>query len=250
MQVFFTLTRRELATYFVSLTGYVIVAAATFLVGESFVVLLRNLGTSATPMPVTELFYRTYFFWLIVLLAAPVITMRLFALEKYSGTYETLMTTPVSDMQVVAAKFTAAWLFYLVMWLPMIACLYIVQHFAKQSGALEPGTVGGMFFGTALVGALFVALGCFASALTNSQMVAAMVTLVLGTSLVALSFVAEQVNVTATWQSQLLGRFALFSQMHDFARGVVDTRPVIFFLSLTFFFLFLTLRAVESRRWK
>jgi ABC-2 type transport system permease protein len=81
-------------------------------------------------------------------------------------------------------------------------------------------------------------------------MVAAMVTLVLGTSLVSLSFVAEQVNVTTTWQSQLLGRLALFSQMHDFARGVIDTRPVIFFLSLTFFFLFLTLRAVESRRWK
>ena len=57
-------------------------------------------------------------------------------------------------------------------------------------------------------------------------------------------------TTTATWQAQLLSRFALFSQMHDFARGVVDTRPVVFFLSLTFFFLFLTLRAVESRRWK
>jgi ABC-2 type transport system permease protein len=250
MQVFLTLTRRELATYFVSLTGYVIIAAATFLVGESFVVLLRNLGSMATPMPVTELFYRTYFFWLIVLLASPVITMRLFALEKYSGTYETLMTTPVSDVQVVGAKFTAAWLFYLVMWLPMLACLYIVQHYAQQSGALEAGTVGGMFIGIALVGALFMALGCFASALTSSQMVAAMVTLVLGTSLVALSFVAEQVTVTAQWQSQLLGHFALFQQMHDFARGVVDTRSVIFFLTLTMFFLFLTLRAVESRRWK
>ena len=250
MQVFLTLTRRELATYFVSLTGYVIIAAATFLVGESFVVLLRNLGSSATPMPVTELFYRTYFFWLIVLLAAPVITMRLFALEKYSGTYETLMTTPVSDLQVVAAKFSAAWLFYLVMWLPMIACLYVVQHYARQSGALEPGTVGGMLFGTALVGALFVSMGCFASALTNSQMVAAMVSLVIGTSLVSLAFVAEQVTVAATWQSQLLSRFALFSQMEDFARGVVDTRPVVFFVSLTLFFLFLTLRAVESRRWK
>lgn len=250
MQVFFTLTRRELATYFVSLTGYVIIAAATFLVGESFVVLLRNLGGTPTSMPVTELFYRTNFFWLIVQLATPVITMRTFALEKYSGTYETLMTTPVSDLQVVAAKFTAGWIFYLLMWLPMIACLYIVQYFARQSGALEPGALGGMFLGTALVGALFIALGCFASALTNSQMVAAMVTLVLGTSLVSLAYLAEQVSVTTTWQSQLLGRFALFSQMQDFARGVVDTRPVIFFLSLTFFFLFLTLRVVESRRWK
>ena len=250
MQVFFTLTRRELATYFVSITGYVIIAAATFLVGGNLVVLLRNLGGAPTPMPVTELFFSTLFFWVIVVLAAPVITMRTFALEKYSGTYENLMTTPVSDLQVVVAKFTAGWLFYLIMWLPMVACLYIVQYFAKQSGALEPGMMAGMLLGNALVGALFIALGSFASAMTNSQMVAAMLTLVLGASLVSLAFVAEQVTVTNTWQSQLLGRCALFTQMQDFARGVIDTRPIVFFSSLTFLFLFLTLRVVESRRWK
>ena len=65
-------------------------------------------------MPVTEMFYGTFYFWLIVLLATPVITMRLFALEKATGTFETLMTTPVGDVQVVAAKFAAAVIFYLV----------------------------------------------------------------------------------------------------------------------------------------
>ena len=71
-----------------------------------------KLQQEPTPMPVTELFYITPFFWLILLLSAPVITMRLFALEKYSGTFETLMTAPVSDLQVVLAKFTAAMVFY------------------------------------------------------------------------------------------------------------------------------------------
>ena len=66
MQVFFTLTRRELATYFVSLTGYVIIAAATLLVGTSFVVLLRNMGNESSPMPITEIFYLTPFFWIIL----------------------------------------------------------------------------------------------------------------------------------------------------------------------------------------
>ncbi len=250
MQAFWTLTRRELATYFVSVTGYIIIAAATFLIGLSFVVLLRNLGSDPSPMPVTELFYRTYFFWLILLLATPIITMRLFALEKFSGTFETLMTTPVSDLQVVLAKFTAALVFYMAMWLPMFACLFIVQRYANQPGALDAGTVGSTYLGIFLLGALFLSLGCFASALTRSQMVAAMVTLLLGVTLFALGFLAEQIPIAAQWQAQVLGYFALFQQMQDFARGVVDSRSVVVYVSLTLFFLFLTLRAVESRRWK
>jgi ABC-2 type transport system permease protein len=250
MQSFLTLTRRDLAGYFLSLSGYIIIAATNFLVGLSFVVLLNNLGNDASPMPVTELFYRTQFFWLIVILATPVITMRLFALERFSGTFETLMTAPVRDTSVVLAKFSAALIFYLVMWLPMLACLFVVQHYARQSGALEPRALGSLYLGIGLIGALFLSLGCFASALTRSQMVAAMVTLMLGVSLFALGFLADQVEAAASWQSQVLSRLALFDQMHDFARGVVDTRTVVLYLSLTFFFLFLTLRAVESRRWR
>jgi len=250
MRIFWTLLRRELAAFFFSVTGYVIIAAVTLLIGLSFVVLITNLGTDPSPMPVTEMFYRTYFFWLIVLLAAPVTTMRLFALEKSAGTFETLMTAPVGDLQVVAAKFAAAVIFYIVTWLPMVACLFIVRHFTSQTRALDAGTVGGMFLGIFLVGCLFLSLGCFASAISRSQMAAAMVSLVLGVSLFALGFLAEALPVVARWQTQVLSHFGLFEQMHDFARGVVDTRAVTFYVSLALFFLFLTLRAVESRRWR
>ncbi len=227
MQTWLTLTRRELATYFVSITGYVIIAAATFLVGWSFVVLLDKLGTRPFSMPVTEVFYNTHVFWFILLLSVPIITMRLFALEKSSGTFETLMTTPVSDIQVVAAKFMAALVFY-----------------------MDLGAVGSTYLGIVLLGCPFLAIGGFASALSRSQMVAAMVSLVLGVSLFMLGFLPNQMPNQVTWQAQLLGCFALLEHMHDFARGVVDTRPVIVYFSLTAFFLFLTLRAVESRRWK
>lgn len=250
MHTFLTLARRELASYFLSVTGYVVIAAATFLVGLSFVVLLDKLGNQPSPMPVTEMFYRTYFFWLILLLAAPVITMRLFALEKFSGTFETLMTTPVRDLTVVLAKFAAAFGFYLVMWLPMLGCVLVVQRFANQPVMLDAGTLGGMYLGVALIGGLFLSLGCFASAITRNQMVAAMVTLVLGVSLFALGFLSEQIPVIGSWPAQILSYFAVFDQMHDFARGVVDTRAVVFYLSLTCFLLFLTLRAIESRRWR
>jgi ABC-2 type transport system permease protein len=175
--------------------------------------------------------------------------MRLFALEKATGTFETLMTTPVGDAQVVVAKFSAAVVFYLVAWLPLLACLFIVRHFTNQS-VLDAGAVGGMFLGIFLTGGLFLSLGCFASALTRSQMAAAMISFVLGVSLFALGFLAEAVPVAARWQSQVIAYFGLFQQMHDFARGVVDTRAVMFYASATFLFLFLTLRVVESRRWK
>jgi ABC-2 type transport system permease protein len=250
MPVFFTLLRRELGAIFLSLTGYVIIASVTLLNSLSFVVLMTNLGSEPSLIPVTEMFYRTYFFWLVVLLATPVITMRLFALEKASGTFETLMTTPVSDLQVVAAKFAVAIIFYMVSWMPMIACLVVVRHFTNQPGALDAGTVGGMYLGIFLTGCLFLSLGCFASAVSRSQMAAAMISFVLGVTLFSLGFLAEALPATAQWQSQALSYFGLFEQMHDFARGVVDTRTVIFYVTATFFFLFLTLRVVESQRWK
>jgi len=250
VKIFWTLLRRELAASFFSVTGYIIIAAVAFLIGLSFVVLITGLGNDSSPAPVTELFYQTLFFWLILLLAAPVITMRLFALEKFSGTFETLMTTPVSDLQVVAAKFAAAVFFYMVMWLPLLACLFIVRHFTNQAG-LDAGTVGGMFLGIFLSGALFLALGCFASALTRSQMAAAMIAFVLGITLFSFGFLAKAVPAgVSQWESQAIAYFNLFGQMDDFARGVVDTRAVILYASMAFFFLFLTLRVIESRRWK
>jgi ABC-2 type transport system permease protein len=184
------------------------------------------------------------------LLASPVITMRLFALEKFTGTFETLMTTPVGDAQVIIAKFFAALFFYLVMWLPLLPCLFIVRHFTNEGGALDAGTIGGMFLGIFLVGSLFLSLGTFASALTRSQMTAAMIAFVLGASLFSLGFLAEALPINTQLQTQILSYFGLFKQMRDFARGVVDTRALIFYISFTLFFLFLTLRVVESRRWK
>ena len=85
MQAYLTLTKRELAGFFVSLTGYVIIAATVFLMGLSFVDLLMQLQGEASPEPVTQIYYSTMYFWLILLVAAPVITMRLFALEKLLG---------------------------------------------------------------------------------------------------------------------------------------------------------------------
>jgi ABC-2 type transport system permease protein len=155
----------------------------------------------------------------------------------------------VSDLQVLAAKFSAALALYMILWLPLLACIFILRHYTSDPTGLDAGVVGSTFLGIFLVGCLFISLGCFASALTRSQMTAAMISVVLCVSLFLVSFLAKQLP-TSDWQAQVLSFFALRDQMHDFARGVVDTRPVVLYLSLTFFFLFLTLRVLGSRRWK
>src|SRR6266849_1350404 len=145
MQAYFALVRRELGALFFSWIGYVVISVVLFLLGLSSVDLLQRLNGEAIDQPLTGVFYSTWYIWLILLLASPVITMRSFALEKFSGTYETLMTTPVSDLQVVLAKFTGAMGFYVLMCVPMLSWLFVVRPFSSNSTGLDVGTVASTF---------------------------------------------------------------------------------------------------------
>lgn len=251
MRTYWILLRRELGAYFVSLSGYVVIAAAAFLMGLSLMDLVIAVRGEALPMPLAELFYQTPYFWMIVLLTTPVITMRLFALEKFSGTFETLMTAPVRDTAMVLAKFSAALVFFMVLWLPLLGCFFILRQVAGQSWPVDWGACASTGLGILLLGCLFCSMGCFASSLTRTQTVAAMLSLVLGVGLFLISMLAGRPPAgLAAWQAAALSPFVLLDHMQDFARGVVDTRPIVFHLSLSVLFLYLTLRVVESRRWK
>jgi ABC-2 type transport system permease protein len=250
MQAFLTLTRRELGSFFVSMTGYAIMASVLLLIGFSFTDMLAKLNATATGEPLTELFYRTTYFWLILLLTPPVITMRSFALEKASGTYETLMTAPVSDLQVVLAKFTGTLLFYLLTWLPLVGCILIVRSYTNEPILSDWRTLACTYLGIALLGCLYMSMGCFASALTRSQILAAMNSFVFGLTLFILSLRSLMPVPTTDWASRVFGYISLSEHLGDFTRGIVDTRHVAFYLTFTFFFLYLTLKVVESRRWK
>jgi len=151
---------------------------------------------------------------------------------------------------VVMAKFTGAMVFYLLMWLPLIGCLVIIRQFSHDSSVLDTATIVSTFFGILLLGSVYMALGCLASSLTRSQIIAAILTLVGGISLSLLSLVSVTLTSKVGWQAQLFSYVDLIEHMQDFARGVIDTRALVFFGSSTFFLLFLTLRVIESRRWK
>ena len=115
---------------------------------------------------------------------------------------------------------------------------------------LDAGTLGGTFLGIFMVGILYMSIGCFASALTKSQIVAAMISFAIGLAFFLASYLSDPLAPQQSWQVEALNSFFILEQMKDFARGVVDTRYVVFYLTASVFFLFLTYRVIESRRWK
>ena len=250
MNVFRTLVRRELSAFFQGPTGFIIIAAVMFLIGLGFLVVLSGLNGEATPMPVTQVFYGTYFFWVILLLIAPVITMRSFAMERASGTYESLMTAPVGDWQVVLSKFAGALIFYMILWVPLLICSVVVRFYVGESAVLGLGTMFTSALGILMIGCLYMSIGCFASALTRNQAVAAVSGFALGAALFFTGFFSYFAGDRTDWLSQLARHISLANHMESFTRGVIDLGAIVFFLSLTGLFLYLTHKVVESRRWK
>jgi len=250
MSVFRALVRRELSAFFQGPTGFIIIAAVLFLIGLGFVVVLSSLNGQATMIPVTQVFYSTYFFWLILLLIAPIITMRSFAMERASGTYESLMTAPVGDWQVVLSKFAGALIFYAILWVPLLVCSVVVRFYVGESAVLGLGPMVTSALGILLVGCLYMSMGCFASALTRNQAVAAVGGFAMGAALFFTGFFSYFAGDRSDWISQLARHVSLANHMESFSRGVIDLGAVIFFLSLTALFLYLTHKVVESRRWK
>ncbi|MCF7708515.1 MAG: ABC transporter permease subunit [Verrucomicrobia bacterium] len=250
MAAFWALFRRELAGFFVSMTGYIIIAAVLFFLGFSFTELLESLNVEPTHVPVTELFYNTWYFWLIMLLSAPVITMRSFALEKSSGTYETLATAPVTEQQMVLAKFAGALVFFFVMWLPLAACVLLTRYYTNDPGGLTWGALLGTYVGIILIGGVFLSIGCLTSVLTRSQIVSAIVSFVLCCSLFVLGLRAVFDVGDTQLNAQLLSYISMVEHMQDFVRGVIDTRYVVLYLTLIVFLIFMTIKVLESRRWR
>ena len=250
MNVFRALVRRELSAFFQGPTGFIIIAAVMFLIGLGFLVVLSGLNGEATPMPVTQVFYGTYFFWVILLLIAPVITMRSFAMERASGTYESLMTAPVGDWQVVLSKFAGALIFYMILWVPLLICSIVVRFYVGESAVLGLGTMFTSALGILMVGCLYMSIGCFASALTRNQAVAAVSGFALGAALFFTGFFSYFAGDRTDWLSQLARHISLANHMESFTRCVIDLGAIVFFLSLTVLFLYLTHKVVESRRWK
>ena len=240
---------KELRVYFGSPIAYMIMALFLVVTGFLFVSSLEGAFREASlrVFLVGESFggffgnaiNATFFF----LLLGPVMTMRLLAEETKLGTIELLLTAPIHDYEVVLGKFLAG--FVIVAMLLLLTIYYPILLFIFSSP--DPGPILSGYFGLVLLGALFISIGLFASSLTNNQIVSATIGLVI---LFLFWFVGEAANLVGGTASNILQFVSVRSHFTDFARGVIDTQAVIYYLSLTAIFLFLTIRSLESRRWR
>jgi len=238
--------QRELKAYFYSPLAYVVLCFLLVVNGIVFALILSFLNDPMSPAgrPLDLFFGGTFFFWLVVVFAAPVLTMRLLAEERRSGSIEVLMTAPVTEGQVVAGKYLAELMFYAFLWLPTLAYAGIVAYHSE----IDWGVVGSGYLGILLVGALFLAVGTFASAMTSNQIIAAVMSFAILLGLFAFSLVQYLAN--GQMLKDALAYLSIPQHMEEFAKGVVDTRRLVFYVTTTLFFLFLTSRALEARKWR
>lgn len=246
MSAFLHLWQRELASYFRTSIAYVVGVFFLAITGFSFWMLAAQLAQGATDGDMTSTLFGSPWFWLAMLIVTPLLTMRLFAEERRMGTLEMLLTAPVTPAEVVLAKFAGAYSAFLVLWIPTLAYAAILKSCGAQLPPIDWGPVAAGYFGTALVGAFFLAVGVLCSLLTRHQMVAAMACLaVLGLLLTAglLPFYshAPQIREMARTLSAPL-------HMLDFSAGIVDTRAVAWYASATVLLLFVSIQVLEARR--
>lgn len=253
-----SLVHKEFFSYFLSPIAYAVLVV--FLGVQGWLVagtldLLLATGPRGVEWPL-QFWLSSPVFWLVFLAACPLLTMRTFAEEKASGTLEMLMTSPLSDWQIVLAKYAGCLLFYTVLWLPTVLYLPVLAgvNVSWSSGlphvtaAADLAPVYTTYLGLFLAGAMFLAMGVCVSSMVRDQLVAAQASLALGVLFLAGSFAANAMDGGTGYQLA----YYLSVPLHfdrAFSRGVIDLRPVTLYVSVALFSLFLTVRSLESRRY-
>lgn len=232
------LTQRELFSSFFSPVAYVV--ASVFLVATGYLFLTETLigGHEASIRPMLDGMA------LLLVFAVPLLTMRVLSEEFASGTIETLMTAPVTDIEVVLSKFLGVMVFYTALLLTTV--VHVILLFVY--GGAEMSVVLYGYVGMMLLGSLYVSVGVCASAMTKHQLVAAIIaTLVLAVFTLIVDGLAAWMG--GSWRTAL-GYVNVTRHFGDFSKGIFDTRALVFFISGTAFFLFMAVKVLESRRWR
>jgi ABC-2 type transport system permease protein len=228
---------KEIQVYFSSPTAYIVGMMFLALTGVLFA---RGLGGPLPEASLSDFFQGAT---IILLLLAPALTMRLMAEEQKLGTIELLLTSPVGDWEIVVGKYLAS----LAILVGTVAFTLYYTIMLVVFANPDPGPIYAGYLGLFLYGAAALSVGLLASTLTSNQIVAAVVAMGILLALYSIDFATGAVGGTA---STILRGMSIRSQFDDFNRGIIDTTHVVYYLSFTAFFLFLTIRALESRRWR
>ena len=255
MKGLYAIFRKETANFFVSPIAYAVIAIFLLVSGFFFwanvsFMSLVSLQAANNPMiaeriNLTDVVIRPLVqnMSIVLLFVMPLLTMRLFSEEKKSGTIELLLTYPVTDLAILFGKFLASALLLIVMLagtLPFVVLLFGI-------GDPDPGTLLSGYLGLLLMGAAFMALGIFISSLTENQIIAA-----------AVSFGSALLFWVLSWSSTLSGekvgavlkQLSILEHLESFNKGILALSDLSFFVLFIAFFLFLTLRSLETNRWR
>lgn len=239
----FSIYRKELRAFFSNATGYIVVGIFLLLMSLFLWVIPGQYNIlDAGYANVDGLFYLAP--WLFLFLC-PAVTMRLFAEEKQTGTWELLTTRPLSKWQIVVGKFFAAWTLVAIALLPTLLYYFSVSYLAEPVGNIDSGAFWGSFIGLFLLGAVYVAIGTFTSSLSNNQIVSFVVAVVLsfffyyGFEVVAGFFTSGPVI-------QALETFGIHAHYKSISRGVIDSRDLLYFGLLAVVFLGVTVRKLKE----
>jgi ABC-2 type transport system permease protein len=249
-----TIARKELTSYFRSpiaygvmmffavLTGYVFYASVIYFVRRG---IESSMMGQSFPMDMNEFVIRPYFsnVGVFALFLIPMITMRLFAEEKRTGTIELLLTSPIRDIEIILGKWIGAVALYTAML--AISGLSVLMLFAYGKPDWKPIMVG--YLGLLLQGAALLAVGTFVSNCTKNQIVAGVAAFAVCLMLWILSWVSE---FGTSIPERIMSYIAVTSHFDSFSKGVLDSKDILYYVSVIFVGLFLTARSMESLRWR
>jgi ABC-2 type transport system permease protein len=229
---------KETRTYFTTPMAYIVALVFLALTGYFFV--SDILGTSLPEASIRGFVAPITF---IMVLMAPVLTMRLLAEEQKLGTMELLLTSPVRDWEIVVGKFLSSFIFYLVALALTLYYVLLLYWFGKpDSGPILAG-----YLGMILYGAATLSVGLLASSFSGNQIVGAVVGFGI---LLILTVIDQASNLVSGTASTVVEQVSITFHFEDFTRGVIDLQSVIYYISVTVLFLFLAVRSLESRRWR
>ena len=243
----FTLYKKELRGFFSSLIGYLTIGVFLVLTGLMLWVFKSDFNILDYGYASLDgLFLIGPFLYLFLI---PAITMRSMAEERRTGTIEMLMTRPLSDWTIVCAKVLAAWTLVAVSLLPTLTAYFSVVALGDPMGNIDSGSVAGSYIGLLLLGGAFVAIGVFCSSLTNNQIVA----FILSALLCAVAYLGFEsiynMSLFGGSMDYFVKRLGASHHYESLSRGVVDTRDVLYFLSVTVLFAMGTRLVLQSRQW-
>lgn len=236
-----TIFKREFKSYFTSVIGYVFFALFMLFYGVFFYISIMGGETSGIISSGMSNFFGMIY--IILTLLVPVLTMRLFSEERKQKTDQILLTAPVNLSQIVLGKFFSAFAIYSIAVGSTIFFALTIAAF----GTLNVVEYLGMLVGLLFIGAALIAIGAFISSLTESQVVAAFATFGAIIATFIPSFIASSVSNSAL--ATVFRLISLQTRYTDFTSGIFDVSNILFYLSFTGIFLFLTVRVLEKRRW-